>query len=79
MLAHDSKPSMLLQQPGQAIPVVSASRIVSPRRLGWFKPTIQLNLEGKMIPVRFAVEYPERCLRLLEELEPSAQKSTDVS
>jgi hypothetical protein len=27
-----------------------------------------------MIPVRFAVEYPERCLRLLEELEPSARK-----
>jgi hypothetical protein len=27
-----------------------------------------------MIPVRLAVEYPERCLRLLEELEPSARK-----
>src|SRR5450759_4278424 len=27
-----------------------------------------------MIPVRFAVEYPERSLRLLEELEPSARK-----
>jgi hypothetical protein len=29
---------------------------------------------GKMIPARFAVEYPERRLRLLQELEPSARK-----
>jgi hypothetical protein len=27
-----------------------------------------------MIPLRFAVEYPEKCLRLLDELEPSARK-----
>jgi hypothetical protein len=27
-----------------------------------------------MIPARFAVEYPERCLSLIEELEPSARK-----
>ena len=27
-----------------------------------------------MIPVRFAVEYPERCLRLLNQLEPSARQ-----
>src|SRR5437868_1801593 len=27
-----------------------------------------------MIPARFAVEYPERCLSLLGELEPSARK-----
>ena len=26
-----------------------------------------------MIPIRFATEYPERCLQLLEAFEPIAQ------